>query len=149
MKKKHVFLGTVLSLLVIMLLVNYIENNEAVVNTSQVVESYGEDQGMYNATVTFDMIKAKKASNVKVMVVYPNDTIEYHDVSSPDGHYHLNITKNVEELASDKSKGTLPEFLITWMSGDKKKNKVCFFKCQMNEEVRYISMTRLLKKHSV
>ncbi|WP_145331375.1 hypothetical protein [Paenibacillus xylanexedens] len=123
MKKKHVFLGTVLSLLVIMLLVNYIENNEAVVNTSQVVESYGEDQGMYNATVTFDMIKAKKASNVKVMVVYPNDTIEYHDVSSPDGHYHLNITKNVEELASDKSKGTLPEFLITWMSGDKKRIK--------------------------
>ncbi|MDT0123199.1 hypothetical protein Q9R46_11145 [Paenibacillus sp. RRE4] len=121
MKKKHVFLGTVLSLLVIMLLVNYIENNEAVVNTSQVVESYGEDHGMYNATVTFDMIKAKKASNVKVMVVYPNDTIEYHDVSSPDGHYHLNITKNVEELASDKSKGTLPEFLITWMSGDKKR----------------------------
>jgi hypothetical protein len=121
MKKKHLFLGTVLSLLVIMLLVNYIENNEAAVNTSQVVESYGGDRGMYKATVTFDMFPAKKASNVKVMVVYPNDTIEYHDVSSPDGHYLLNITKNVEEFTLDKSKGKSPEFLITWISGDKKR----------------------------
>nr|WP_154957294.1 hypothetical protein [Paenibacillus xylanexedens] len=121
MKKKHLFLGTVLSLLVIMLLADYIENNEAVVNTSQVVESYGGDNGMYKATVTFDMFPAKKASNVKVMVVYPNDTIEYHDVSSPDGHYLLDITKNVEEFALDKSKGTSPEFLITWISGDKKR----------------------------
>jgi carbamoylphosphate synthase large subunit len=76
---------------------------------------------MYQATITFEMIKAKKASNVRVMVIYPNNTIEYHDVSSSDANYRLNITKNVEELALDKSNDTSPEFMITWMSGNKKK----------------------------
>ncbi|WP_434750917.1 hypothetical protein [Paenibacillus amylolyticus] len=126
MKKKHLFLGAVVSLLLIMLLVNYVENNEAVVNTSQFVESYGGDHGTYKATVTFEMIPAKKASNVKVLVVYPNNTIEYHDVLSSNGHYRLDITKNVEELVLDNSNDTSPEFMITWVSGNKKRIKYVY-----------------------
>lgn len=60
------------------------------------------------------------------MVIYPNDTVEYHDVSSTDGHYRLNITKNVEEFTMNNSKTKSPEFMITWISGHKKRIKYVY-----------------------
>lgn len=126
MKRKRFIAITAAALFVIMLFVNYLGNAEAVVNTSQVVESYGGDHGTYKAAVTFDMVRMKKASRVQVMVIYPNDTVEFHDVSSTDGHYRLNITKSVEEFTMNNSNTKSPEFMITWISGHKKRIKYVY-----------------------
>ncbi|PYE49132.1 hypothetical protein HUB98_02960 [Paenibacillus barcinonensis] len=124
MIKKRMVLAVIAGLLLILLVA--LENAEAVVNSSQVSASYGGEQGTYKATVSFEMARAKKARNVKVLVIYPNHTVEYHDLSSSDGNYTLDVTKNVEDIALEKSQWSSPEFLITWESGDRKRVKYVY-----------------------
>ncbi|MBU5352023.1 hypothetical protein ACN9MH_16420 [Paenibacillus silvae] len=117
MRKKRMIIAIAAGLIVILLLVYDLENAEAVVNSSQVSANYGGAHGTYQATISFDMARVKKARNVKVLVIYPNNTVERYDVSSSDGHYTLNVTKNIEDIKLHKGEWTSPEFLITWETG--------------------------------
>ncbi|WJH30780.1 hypothetical protein N6H13_09270 [Paenibacillus sp. CC-CFT742] len=96
------------------------ERFDGVINKSQVVQSYDEKSKIYKATVTFEMFNFKKVSDLKVMVLYPDNTIEYHEVSSSGNNFTLNVTKDLADMSFSQSIYTAPEFLISWVVGNKK-----------------------------
>ncbi|WP_458123975.1 hypothetical protein [Paenibacillus sp. Z3-2] len=125
MRRKSIVIIVVI--LFVVLAVFYVtERFDAVVNNSQIVQNYDEESEIYKATVTFQLFNLKEVSNLKVMVLYPDNTIEYHDVSSSGNNYTLNVTKDLAGMSMAQSKYTAPEFLISWIVGNKKNIKYVY-----------------------
>ncbi|MEN1990123.1 hypothetical protein [Paenibacillus hubeiensis] len=124
---------TIIILLLILVGFNVVSRFDGVVNKSEVVQSYDKDSKLYNATVTFDMINLKKITDLKIMVLYSDNTVEYHDVSSTNNSYTFQLTKDLADVSLKQSKYTNPEFLITWIVDGKKKVKYVYSGTQNTE----------------
>lgn len=118
--KLHYRKITIAILLVILVVITLYQKYDSVLGPSNISqEDSNSNNQQYKAKVTFTMVHLKEISDVKLMVVYPNERVEYLTPEEVENKryktdYEAKVEKSYLEIGGDADKEGRPEFYVTW-----------------------------------